>query len=44
MYETLGQWASQEVRTVANLAAIVTSAAARERQQKDPSATESRGK
>jgi hypothetical protein len=44
VYETLEQWADEEVRTVANLAAALVTIAAREKQQKKPSTSESKGK
>ena len=36
VYEILEQWAEDEVRTIANLAAALVTLAARERQQKPP--------
>ena len=42
VYETLEGWASEEVRTVANLAAALVTMAARDKQ--NPSAHESKGK
>lgn len=43
VYETLENWANEEVRTVANLAAALVTLAARERQakQKEVRATDS---
>jgi predicted CopG family antitoxin len=43
VYETLETWASEEVRTVANLAAALVTIAARDKQQKKSPATESKG-
>lgn len=42
VYETLEQWANEEVRTVANLAAALVTMAARDKQKKTPSTTESK--
>jgi hypothetical protein len=42
VYETLEQWANEEVRTVANLAAALVTIAARDKQQKKASATENK--
>ncbi|MBC7824291.1 MAG: hypothetical protein H7126_10480 [Candidatus Parcubacteria bacterium] len=44
VYETLEGWASEEVRTVANLAAALVTMAARDKQHKKVPAPESKDK